>query len=67
MKGTGVGIIIFTIDGGMIEQSIRITFPITNNVTEYQVVLLSLKVLKGLREKCINIHSVSLLVVNQIN
>lgn len=47
-KGEKVGIVIFIIDGGVIEQSIRITFSTINNVVECEVVLLALQELRGL-------------------
>lgn len=41
-KGAGVGIVIFTIDEGMIEQSVGINFTATNNVAKYETIMLAL-------------------------
>lgn len=56
-KGVGVGMVMFIIDGGIIEQSIKVTFPATNIIVEYKAMLLALKELKGLRVECVNIPS----------
>lgn len=47
-KGAGVDILFFNTEREMIKQSVMITFLETNNVVEYEVVLLILKELKEL-------------------
>lgn len=49
-----------------IEQSMRIIFLVTNNVAEYEAILLDLKELKELGAKHIGLHGDSRLSVNQV-
>lgn len=63
-KAIGIGIVIFTPDGGIIEQGIQIEFQSINNVVEYEAILLALHRLRSLRAHHVVMHSDSRLVVN---
>lgn len=64
---TRVGITIFTPIWGLIKQCVRIAFPTTNNVVEYEALLLSLRQLHLLRAKKVLIYTDSRLTVNQVS
>lgn len=66
-KGSGVKIAIFIHTGGLIEQYIKIYFLTTNNVVEYEELLLALCQLHPLKVKKILLYSDSSLIVNQVN
>ena len=43
MKGRGIGVVLLSPEGVAIPQTCQLTFPATNNVAEYEVLLTRLK------------------------
>ena len=43
MKGRGIGVVLLSPEGVAIPQACQLTFPATNNITEYESLLLRLK------------------------
>lgn len=41
-KGVGVGVVLITLEGEILEQSIMLGFPASNNETEYKTLLMRL-------------------------
>ena len=66
-KGAGIGIVIITLDGSVIEQSIQPDFKASKNEVEYEAVLAGLNSAKVLGARNLLLHCDSLLVTNQIN
>jgi ribonuclease HI len=65
--GSGVGIVLFPPNGIMIELSVRLGFSASNNVAEYEALLLGLKSAKTLKAERIRVHCDSQLVVHQLS
>lgn len=66
-RGSSVGIVILAPIGGLIEQCVHLAFQATNNVTEYETLLLTPRKLQLLEAKKVLVHSYSCQVVNQLN
>jgi len=66
-KGTGVGIILTTLEGFLIEQSYSLGFRATNNEAEYEAIIVGLKMATTLEVTKLEVHCNSLLIVSQIN
>jgi len=64
-KGSGIGIVFITPEGFIIEQSFTLSFPATNNETEYEAVIIGLKMTSTLGVIGLEVHCDSLLVVSQ--
>lgn len=62
----GASVVMQSPGGSIIEQSIEISFPITNNQAEYEELIVALKLSKNMRAKEVAIYSVSQLVVQQM-
>lgn len=65
-KRGGVGIIIVTPDGEMLEYGVQLKFLATNNEAEYEGILMGLRLEKTLRAKDLLIQSDLKLVIGQI-
>ncbi|KAG5562386.1 hypothetical protein RHGRI_005203 [Rhododendron griersonianum] len=65
--GSGIGIVLFPPGGVMIEQSVRLGFSASNNVAEYEALLVGLNSAKTLKVKRIRVYCDSQLVVNQLS
>ena len=65
IKGFGIGIILKTPEGSLIEHSFTLGFPATNNEVEYKVVIASLKMATTLRVNRLKVRCDSLLVMSQ--
>ncbi|XP_070675628.1 uncharacterized protein [Malus domestica] len=63
--GVGVGIILISPEGIDLECSVRLDFPASNNVVEYEALVLGLKLAKQLKISCLTVHSDSQLIVGQ--
>ena len=63
----GVGILIISPNRDYKVYSFKLKFECTNNVAEYEALLLGLNALKELKEKRIDVFGDSELVVNQVN
>uniref|UniRef100_A0A2N9F6E6 RNase H type-1 domain-containing protein n=1 Tax=Fagus sylvatica TaxID=28930 RepID=A0A2N9F6E6_FAGSY len=67
IKGSGIGVVIITLDDTVIEQSIQLDFKASNNKVEFETVLAGLNSAKTLGAKNLIIHCDSLLIASQIN
>lgn len=61
--GTGVEVLLMTLDGSIIEQVITLGSPAFNNEAEYEVILAGLQMAQHLGEKHLIIHSDSQFIV----
>ncbi|XP_059635750.1 uncharacterized protein LOC132277926 [Cornus florida] len=66
LTSAGAGIIITTLEGTKLQQSIHLNFPATNNKAEYKALLDGLRLANQLQVKCLKVFSDSQLVVNQV-
>ncbi|GKV02679.1 hypothetical protein SLEP1_g15077 [Rubroshorea leprosula] len=66
-KGSGVGAVLTRPDSFRSEHALKFNFEATNNVAEYEALLLGLCLVAELKVKRLQIYSDSQLVVNQIN
>ena len=66
-EGTGAGIWIISPNSNSKIYSFKLTFECTNNVAEYETLLLGLNALKKLKEKIIDVFGDYELMVNQVN
>ncbi|KAI5313097.1 hypothetical protein L3X38_042271 [Prunus dulcis] len=64
-KGAGVGVVIITPDGTLLEQAITLGFSASNNEAEYEALLAGLRLAKELTIKRLAIYSDSQLITNQ--
>ncbi|KAI5312880.1 hypothetical protein L3X38_042054 [Prunus dulcis] len=64
-KGAGVGVVIVTPDGTLLEQAITLGFPASNNEAEYEALLVGLCLAKELSIKKLAIYSDSQLITSQ--
>jgi len=67
IKGSGIGIILTTPEGTIIEQSYTLSFPTTNNEAKYEVVIAGLRMATTLGVFRLEVCYDSLLVVSQVN
>ena len=65
-KRGGVGVIITTPDGKVLKYGVQLKFPATNNMIEYEGILMRLRLEKALRAKNLLVKSDSKLVIGQI-
>lgn len=65
-KGLGAGIVVYTPEGGQIEQAVKFMFGATNNEAKYEAVLAGLRMAKILGLTEFEIISDSKLVIGQI-
>ena len=66
-EGIGAGVWIISPNREFKAFSFKLTFECTNNVTEYEAMLLRLNALKDLGAKRIDVFGYSELVINQVN
>ncbi|GKV15219.1 hypothetical protein SLEP1_g26021 [Rubroshorea leprosula] len=66
-KGSGAGAILLGPDGYRSEHALKFNFDATNNMAEYEALLLGLQLATELKVEAIQIYSDSQLVVNQVN
>ncbi|GKV44660.1 hypothetical protein SLEP1_g51822 [Rubroshorea leprosula] len=66
-KGSGAGAILLGSDGYRSEHALKFNFDATNNMAEYEALLLGLQLATELKVEAIQIYSDSQLVVNQVN
>ena len=65
-QGAGIGIVLISPEGVRLECSLRLGFRVSNNETEYEVLIVGLKVAKKLYAKVVEIFSNSHFVVSQV-
>ena len=66
-RGSGLGIVLFAPQGQMMELAIRLGFPASNNVAEYEALLHELRSAIALQADPLHVYYDSQLVVNQIS
>ncbi|GKV17032.1 hypothetical protein SLEP1_g27588 [Rubroshorea leprosula] len=66
-KGSGAGELLLGPDGYRSEHALKFNFDATNNMAEYEALLLGLQLATELKVEVIQIYSDSQLVVNQVN
>ena len=66
-RAGGVGVVIKTPQGGMIQCMIRLDFPTTNNEAEYEALITGLDLARAAGAKNIIVHCDSQVVTSQIN
>ena len=66
-RGSGVGLVLISLEGITIEKSLRLGFSAMNNEAEYKAMLEGKSMVEKLGEKSINMFSDSRLVVGQVN
>ncbi|KAI3696981.1 hypothetical protein L6452_29656 [Arctium lappa] len=67
IRGTGLGVVLQSPQGGKMVYSIRCDFKATNNEAEYEALIAGIKITRELGATRLHIRSDSSLVVNQIN
>ena len=65
--GSGAGLIITNSEGFLVEYALRFLFKVTNNQSEYEALLVGLKIAQELKIKNIKIFSDSQLIVGQVS
>ncbi|XP_065616036.1 uncharacterized protein LOC112016767 [Quercus suber] len=65
-KGSGVGLVLTSPEGIIIEKSLRLDFGATNNEAEYEALLMGMVMVRKMGGKAVNIFSDSRLVVGQV-
>ena len=63
-KGSGVGLVLTSSEKVIIEKSLRLDFPVTNNEAEYEALLEGMAIFQRMRGKSIKLFSDSRLVVD---
>ncbi|GKV48259.1 hypothetical protein SLEP1_g55083 [Rubroshorea leprosula] len=66
-KGSGAGVLLIGPNGYRSEHALKFNFDATNNMAEYEALLLGLQLALELKLRAIQVYSDSQLVVNQIN
>ncbi|GKV21495.1 hypothetical protein SLEP1_g31472 [Rubroshorea leprosula] len=66
-KGSGAGALLIGLEGYRSEHALKFNFDATNNMAEYEALLLGLQLALELKISAIQVYSDSQLVVNQIN
>ncbi|XP_075640563.1 uncharacterized protein LOC142612345 [Castanea sativa] len=66
-KGAGVGVVLISPEKLVIEKSLRLGFPATNNEAEYEALLVGSQMVKHLGGKVVRVFCDSRLVVGQVN
>ena len=65
-RGSGLGIVLISPEGEMLEQAVRLGFGASNNEAEYEALLHGLRAAKQLGANVLTIHCDSQLIVNQL-
>ena len=66
-QGAGLGIVLISPDGLVVEQAVNLSFPTSNNEAEYEALLAGLKSTLYMKATELMVYSDSQLVVNQIS
>ena len=65
-NGSGVGLVLISLERIIIEKSLRLGFLVTNNEAEYEALLFEMSMVQKMGEKDVEIFSDSRLVVGQV-
>lgn len=63
---SGAGVFLISPDKFEVQQSIRFEYPTANNCSEYEALLVGLRLAEALQVQCLYVYSDSQLVVNQV-
>eukprot|EP00253_Pinus_taeda_P010726 PITA_10726 len=66
MEGNGSGVLLVSLEGGLIPLSFKLEFEATNNVVDYEYLLLGLQTARNINIGCLTVFGDSELVVKQI-
>ena len=66
-RGSGVGLVLVSLESITIEKSLRLGFSATNNEAEYEALLEGMSMVQKLGRKAVNMFSDSRLVIGQVN
>ena len=66
-EGAGADILLIGSDKEEFKYSIKFTFPITNNIAEYEALLAGLRLAKKIRAENVKVYADSQLVVRQVS
>ena len=66
-KGSGGGIVLVSPEKIVVEKSLRLGFPTTNNKAEYKALLAEMSMVAKLGGEVVEVYSDSWLVVGQVN
>ena len=64
-RGSGVGLVLVLLEKITIEKSLRLNFSATNNVAEYEALLMGMVMVQKMGGKAVKVFSDSKLVVGQ--
>ncbi|XP_038713377.1 uncharacterized protein Mb2253c-like [Tripterygium wilfordii] len=64
-RGSGLGIVLISPEGSVIQRAARCGFHATNNEAEYEALIIGLTLAKELKVTSLKVHSDSQLIVNQ--
>ena len=65
-RGSGVGLVLVSPENITIEKSLRLSFLATNNETEYEALLMGMRMVQKMGRKAVKVFSDSKLVVGQV-
>ena len=65
-RGSGVGLVLVSLEKIVIEKSLRLGFSVTNNEAEYEALLMGMAMVQKMGGKTVKIFSDSRLVVGQV-
>ncbi|XP_038701846.1 uncharacterized protein LOC119998570 [Tripterygium wilfordii] len=65
VRGRGMGIVLISPEGSVIQRAVRCGFYATNNEAEYEALIIGMMLAKELRVTSLKVHSDSQLIVNQ--
>jgi ribonuclease HI len=66
-QGSGAGVAVINPQGDLLNYALHLMFHVTNNVTEYEAMIVGLKLVKELGAREVRLYSDSQLAVRQIN
>ena len=64
--GNGAGILLVSLEGGMIPLNFELEFEVTKNIVEHKSFLLGLQTTRNMNIECISVYGYSELVLKQI-
>ena len=65
-RGSGVGLVLVSLEKITIEKSLRLSFLATNNEAEYEALLMGMRMVQKMGRKVVKVFSDSKLVVGQV-
>ena len=65
-RGSGVGLVLVSLENITIEKSLRLSFSVTNNEAKYKALLMGIMMVQKMGGKAVKVFSYSKLVVGQV-